>query len=373
MPVSGVHIGYRAARVFVRSVLSGSLVFAALASSALAAPLKWSAPVSFPGNPLVSISCPSLTLCVAGSDNGVLVSTDPTGGAGAWKLVISPPGQFPFDRTVSAVSCPSRSFCAAVSPYAVLTSSDPAGGASAWKVTPLRTARNASLAGVACGSRSMCVAYERNPGGGSGPSAPTGGYVNVSSDPAGGAQAWKLARLHDVPDSVTCLPRLCLLATEDGDVLRSSNPGRGAHAWRSVHVYGTIGYSLPLATIACASARYCLTFYLGFEVSTRHPSSGSAAFSWKETTVYRGPGSPPTGPDTGSCVASGFCLFFGPVYSGRRVLHNEEFVSAGMGKPWVATRIGRFAGAVSCVTASFCVAVGPANSVGAGLLSIGRS
>jgi hypothetical protein len=35
-----------------------------------------------------AVSCPSVSLCVAGDQNGnVLTSTDPTGGANAWTIV----------------------------------------------------------------------------------------------------------------------------------------------------------------------------------------------------------------------------------------------------------------------------------------------
>jgi hypothetical protein len=101
-------------------------------------------PGAVPGESPVAVSCPSLTLCVAltstgglGVPAGIVISTRPAAGAGAWNLTrLVNPG-----IALHGLSCASRSFCAAVGTLGarsvVLTTRDPAGGASAWHTTTL--------------------------------------------------------------------------------------------------------------------------------------------------------------------------------------------------------------------------------------------
>ena len=100
---------------------------------------------------LNEVSCPSVSLCVAGDQDGNMVnSTNPTGGAGAWTIThVSDVAAF------HGVSCPSVSFCAAVgSEGSVVTSTDPTGGAVAWSEVIL----GGFLWGVSCPSTSLCIA-----------------------------------------------------------------------------------------------------------------------------------------------------------------------------------------------------------------------
>ena len=78
--------------------------------------------------PLTRVSCPSVSLCVAGSLNGVATSTNPTGGSGAWSL-----NQISGGSGIQGLSCPTTSLCVAVNHAGeVATSSDPTAGSSAW-------------------------------------------------------------------------------------------------------------------------------------------------------------------------------------------------------------------------------------------------
>jgi hypothetical protein len=59
---------------------------------------------------LSAISCPTVSLCVATDASGdVVTSTDPTGGAAAWKVTNVDGSSY-----LSAISCPTTSLCVAV-------------------------------------------------------------------------------------------------------------------------------------------------------------------------------------------------------------------------------------------------------------------
>lgn len=357
--------------------------------------MRWGSPTSF-GDPiggLGSIACPSVTLCVAGSDDGVLVSTDPTGGAGAWHLVEEPPGPPRPKRVISGpsgptppllteppvppaalppewapavygVSCPTSAFCVAVEGAAILTSSDPAGGTDAWKTIRLGLSPEDFLSGVSCASQSMCVAYEKTRYG-----IMAGGRVMTSANPAGGAGAWHTATLSYVPDSVSCVrPNLCLLGTRSGTVLSSRDPQRGADAWRAVKVWGerTPRREDDVPMVTCASTRYCLAGPLEAHdltvlVRSSNPT-GTAKYSWPQV----GYGFYPTRRrrrgallDAGSCTQSGFCSLVGAVITASgKELPGRVFTSPGYGRPWANSVIGGELSGVSCVSSQFCVAVG---------------
>src|SRR5439155_851785 len=137
-------------------------------------PLMWAAPVrvdhqpSFGGTSLSDVSCPSSGLCFAVDNAGNLVaSSNPTGGAAAWKVT-----KVDGSNSLSGPSCPSSSLCVAVDVNGnVVTSSNPTGGATAWRVTNVDGSN--SLTGVSCPIRSLCVAVE-GAGNADGSSTPTG-------------------------------------------------------------------------------------------------------------------------------------------------------------------------------------------------------
>jgi hypothetical protein len=104
------------------------------------------------------LSCPSVTLCVAGASGGLAISQSPTGNAGTWKSV-----RVDAAFRVEDVSCPSVSFCAAVDDGGrVLTSIDPTGGIGAWTVTSLGlgTPPRPDQLRISCASSSLCVAVD---------------------------------------------------------------------------------------------------------------------------------------------------------------------------------------------------------------------
>jgi hypothetical protein len=124
-------------------------------------------------------------MCVAGvgRDGNILTSTDPTGGKGAWRKAKLE------DGSLQAVSCPSVSMCVAGDDAGnILTSIDPTGGKRAWTKAPADHGGfpAPALGAVSCPSVSLCVAGDSN------------GDILTSTDPTGGASAWSNATV-DVP------------------------------------------------------------------------------------------------------------------------------------------------------------------------------
>jgi hypothetical protein len=131
------------------------------------------------GNQLTGISCPSTTLCVAVDAIGdVVSSTDPTGGAGEWSVASVDKNATALNTDTAtptltrAISCPSTSLCVTVDAVGdAFVSTDPTGGTGAWTSTyidPGRTrgcataglACQAPLVGVSCPSTTLCAAVD---------------------------------------------------------------------------------------------------------------------------------------------------------------------------------------------------------------------
>ena len=79
-----------------------------------------------------ALSCPSVSLCVAGDFAGrILSSSDPAGGSAPWSFApVLSSGLT--GVPISGVSCPSISLCVAIDGASVLTSTAPDGGTAAW-------------------------------------------------------------------------------------------------------------------------------------------------------------------------------------------------------------------------------------------------
>ncbi len=116
--------------------------------------------------PFTSGSCPTTTLCVAVSSQGIQTTSDP--GAGTWTK------QSVADN-LDGIACPSVSLCLAVGSGGALdVSTNPASGI--WTHSTIDDGRQ--LDSIACSSPSLCVAGDSN------------GHIVSSTDPTGGAAAW---------------------------------------------------------------------------------------------------------------------------------------------------------------------------------------
>jgi hypothetical protein len=251
-------------------------------------------------NTLTAINCVSAALCVAVDSSGnVLTSTDPADGASAWHTAS-------IGMNLTAVSCASAQLCAAAGSVptndgsnadpTVYTSTDPTGGASAW--TPASVPQPGDQVGlgpIACPTASLCVAgagaYDQS------------SWLDISTDPTGGSSAWTQLSGLDLSyvNSVSCPSvSLCVVtgATEESAgplppvVAVSTNPAGGATAWRLSQ--------LNTGAVVCAAATTeCFGFpNAGQMVSSAEPASGTWATS---------PG-PATVPESVSCPTASFCV-----------------------------------------------------------------
>ena len=312
----------------------------------------------------VSVACPSVSLCVAVDSAGrVATSTDPTGGFAAWTLSAVDPG-----KSISSVSCPTTTFCAAVDQDGnVLTSTNPAGGVSAWKLTPLR--RGWGQPSISCPSASLCVivgardvAVSTDPAAGGAawtvrsgvdhhglflsvacPSASlcvasdNSSYMFATTDPVAGA--WTATKVStDFPAGLSCPSvSLCVAGGYNG-VVSSTDPGHGT--WHSVNVPPV------LFGMSCASASLCVGVGDGVLVSTN--PTGSATAWTAATTSRHGNGG---GVQAVSCPTASLCVAV------DRTSHVVTSTDPGGQSAWKVAPIGtNKLGAVSCPTVSLCVA-----------------
>ncbi len=183
---------------------------------------SWTITQVAPGDEIVeAVSCPSVSLCVATTNDGaVFTSTNPTGGASAWTRSTLAAG---------ALSCPSPALCVAAGDSGtVLTSTHPAGGASTWTSATIGHGYNVSS--ISCPSVSLCVAGDQ------------AGNIFTSTDPTGGASAWTRATVDrgslqgHALTAVSCSSSLCVAADDDGNILTSNDPTGGAKTWTTAAV-----------------------------------------------------------------------------------------------------------------------------------------
>jgi hypothetical protein len=340
----------------------GAGPLAGSASSRAVGSLTWSTPVATDHEPpalynrLASVSCPRSSLCVAGDNTGdVLVSTDPTGGYAAWRTFHIDSTRTVYGTTTLSVSCASSSLCLAGDGNGnVLVSSNPTGGSSAWKavhVSPSAIGSGGCDSGLVCGGTtcvapSLCLAVD--------------GFGNVitSTDPTAGAGKWMASNLSPdaVLSAVTCASgSLCVAfgfthtstGTVVGELFTSTDPIGGAGAWRLVQLPGTYG----LEGGSCPSASLCVAFdNNGDLISSSDPTGGAGA--WQLARVDPDPVVGLSCPSASLCVA---------VDADGRILTSTD-PSGGPGA-WTITGVSHIITAttpftgVSCPSTSFCAAV----------------
>lgn len=248
------------------------------------------------GNAIRGVSCPSEELCVAAGPQGnILVSTDPTGPASAWRIV-----ELGLEATrMNAISCPTPELCVAVAYNGkVVSSTEPTGDASAWTIAQLDAPRD--MLGVACASVSLCVAVGNE------------GNVAVSTDPSGGASAWRLVGAPAGPDSLSGIscpaPSLCVTANA-GQIITSTEPIGGLGAWNAV----AAGTGLPVKGISCPAVTACAAVDSNADVLISTDPTGGAG-AWSFENVIPAPTTPegaPNGMFGISCASRLLCVAVG--------------------------------------------------------------
>jgi hypothetical protein len=241
-----------------------------------------------PNLPLLGVSCPSASLCVAvGELDRIVSSTNPTGGPGAWSQVEplgeaetdchehwDPPCRSPTDRAVRAISCPSVQLCVAVTNEGYIYSSTrPTGSGDDWRVADVDgNERDTHLLGLSCPTVSLCVAVTGD--------RYTSGRVLTSTNPTGGASAWSEVLLDESLDlrGVSCgTPTLCVAVAQQGRMIVSTDPTGGPSAWREI---GTPGGPGDLQGVSCAATVLCVAGNSGGNLLAS--TNPVAASGWKE-------------------------------------------------------------------------------------------
>jgi hypothetical protein len=205
--------------------------------------------------PVDGLSCPSVSLCVAGFyevesdadlDGTLIASSGKPTVAGSWSSsgifidggVNGGPGGG--EGVVDGIACPSTAQCVAVDDAGrILASTNPTEYQS-WKSD--RVDARIHLNGISCPSTRLCVAIDR------------AGNVVSATKPIGGH--WRVAHVDgkNALISISCpSTRLCVAVDGAKHVLTSTNPAGGAHAWkRTSTVDGN------LTTVSCPSVSLCL-------------------------------------------------------------------------------------------------------------------
>jgi hypothetical protein len=277
---------------------------------------------SSPRGSLDGVSCAGESLCVAvGYEGSVFVSTDPTGGADAWFVDEVNGGGGATHLT--GVSCPSPSLCVAVSGGSnnsnggkVLTSTNPASGN--WQTS--RLGSSIDFRSVSCGTPSLCVVVARE------------GRIFVSTNPTGGASAWREAGAPGGPgdlEGVACVSTLlCAAGNMTGNILTSTNPAGGGASWGEANAGG----SVQITGVSCPTASRCVAVdNNGDVVSSTDPTGGPASWSFENLVPFRpsDPEEEPPAPGnalySASCASASLCALVG--VDGRIFTATEPFAA----------------------------------------------
>lgn len=296
-------------------------------------------------NEIMAMSCASTELCVLADDaSQILTSTDPTGGVGAWKLspLNSDDGAGGTTNSIDVMACPSSRLCVAGDVTGdILTSTDPEAGGSGWtSTTDYRTAR--SPRGISCPTTTLCVMVGE-------------GYVETSTDPAGGSGAWLVSNVETPASygegltSVSCPSEsLCVATDSSGNVLTSTDPTGGVGAWNTADVDGTH----RIISVSCASVSFCVADDSdGAILSSDDPTGGPHA--WQAHTTVEGFYGTLDCSSTSLCVAAGYT-------NDATGCSSQTFTEAGV--PWTLTTDcaggGIFSpdGVLTCPSAVLCLA-----------------
>jgi hypothetical protein len=331
------------------AALTGLLVIAPAAASA-AASLHWNKAVRIEpakNGGLNAVACPAIGLCIAVDDSGyVTTTTKPTGGSRSWARAVRIDA-----NPLTGISCPSAKLCIAVDAAGqAVISTNPTGGAKAWgrpfriDSTAAQGGGYAGLDGISCPSAKLCVAVD-------GASA---GNVVTSTDPAGGARAWKLAAVGGQLTSVSC-PSAGFCVAAGTQHYTSTNPTGGASAW---HGTGAPSGDGLLSAVHCPSTSLCVSVGYGntssgLATTSANPRGGAG--TWKTVAVESATPAAGTGLlDAVGCAGSGLCV----AVDGA----DDAWSSTGpAGGTWsggsaIRPKSASSSTAVSC-TRSFCVVV----------------
>jgi hypothetical protein len=192
---------------------------------------------------LSTVSCPSVSLCVALDDfNGLLVSTNPLNSAN-WTRQVTP-------QSWRGVSC-TITFCVAVSGREVFYTAQPTSAPNSWAVSVVGPP-SSGFGPVVCTAAPMCVAGVPS-------SSADGARVFTTIGPAAGVPGWQYDAF-PVMTNLTCATApslLCTASHSQGDYIEAStDPAGGASTWGAVSKVG--GQGAAVRDVSCASSQLCV-------------------------------------------------------------------------------------------------------------------
>ena len=313
---------------------------------------------------LFGVTCASATFCAAtGYESPVIYTSSPRGGGSSWKASYAPSSDG--DNGPVGVSCESSKLCVAFDPVGnVITSAQPAEKTS-WTVSLVDEVT--SLDALDCASASFCVA------GGS------GGRLETSANPTGGAGDWSQSTLTLSPTTIDCpAVSLCVASGDQGDdglnIDASTDPSAGASTWKVAETGGLGVEVAAVGDIACPTVSFCVEPY--YEVQddsdleitsvlySTAPAGGVAAWRLSDRFIDGGVNGGQGGGDgrvtAFSCASTSLCA---GADDGGRVLASSTPVA---GSSWKAQKVdaGNSISDISCAPSSTtCVAVDSAGNV----------
>jgi hypothetical protein len=268
----------------------------------------------------------------------LLVLSSPSASTAA-PLAWSAPVHVDTAGAITSVSCPAATFCAAVDSARNMLTSNPAN--STWPVTGTDVATPSS---VSCGSASFCALGDSG-----------GGTVSYSSG-SWGARITRGGQPYAV-NAVSCAsPVFCLAGSAVTTTPRTVD---GGATWETRNTQG-VNFPGAIRSVSCAPGADATT---GFCVVV---DSSNAAFPSSDGGVTFAPGNRPDGVISGasglnsvSCTSSTSCVV---VDSGGKAFYYRGGVLGGAGWTAVNADVGRQLKSVSCVAGSppnqtFCAAV----------------
>jgi hypothetical protein len=266
------------------------------------------------GRQVQAVSCPTVALCVAVTDQGFIYSsTNPTAPAQSWHSVQIDDGHGR-NTHLFGVSCPTEGLCVAVSGKRadkgkILTTTEPTGPATAW--SEIELGEEFEFRAVSCPTASLCLAVDNE------------GRIVSSTEPTGGPSAWYQVGSPGGGSpllSIDCLPApFCLSGNHSGDLLFSSTPTSAA-GWSTVNGGG----SIQITGASCATVSQCLAVdNNGDVIASADPAGGSSG--WSFTNVLPFTGQEGNALFAASCPSASFCVLVGS--RGKFVTSDDPFAS----------------------------------------------
>jgi hypothetical protein len=347
-------------------VISGAVVGASIAlrSAPVVKPIPaspaghWkSFQLSPTGSSLSAVSCPDAGFCVAVDYRGEwFVSTDPGGGAHAWKLVSGLSlTNLPTVDVTTGLSCVGHSLCVAVFQqdhrgYIISTATlNPSANRDAQVI--FAPDGRASLTRISCPTPALCIAV-----GGTSPSINPSGVVFAFTfpdlRPATRGATFQIDAASELTAISCATVKFCVATDGVGDVVTSTNPSGGVGGWHVTKVIGAHSFT----AISCPSVHFCVAVDSnGQVVTSTDPTGGSDA--WTATTLD---GSVRF--DSVSCPSARFCVA-GGLSDSAYVSTDPTGGSGGWTKTRVIARGTENMFGLSCPSTRFCVGVDGADGV----------